>query len=208
MIPRSPAADTKLPTPASVSLQRLHDEMPTDRFTLGWLMRSLHKRSFGIIMLLLALVAITPGLSIVAGLLLMIPAFQMIAGKPAPVFPSRIATRSFPARRLAAVLQRSVPMLGYLERVVHPRWRTPPAATKRLVGAVIVILSATLVFIPIPLSNVVPALVIALISLAYIEEDGVLLSIALLAAVMVLMLAMAAVWEMLAGAKWLIDLWQ
>jgi hypothetical protein len=51
-------------------------------------------------------------------------------------------------------------------------------------------------------------LVIALISLAYIEEDGVLLSIALLAAVMVLMLAMAAVWEMLAGAKWLIDLWQ
>jgi hypothetical protein len=46
-----------------------------------------------------------------------------------------------------------------------------------------VILSATLVFIPIPLSNVVPVLVIALISLAYLEEDGVLLSIALLAAV-------------------------
>ena len=45
------------------------------------------------------------------------------------------------------------------------------------------VLSATLVFIPIPLSNVVPTLVIALISLAYLEEDGVLLSIALLAAV-------------------------
>jgi hypothetical protein len=56
----------------------------------GWLMHSLRKRSFGIIMLLLALVAIAPGLSIVAGLLLMIPAFQMIAGKPAPVFPRRI----------------------------------------------------------------------------------------------------------------------
>jgi len=38
-------------------LQRLHDEVPTDHFTLGWLMHSLHKRSFGIIMLLLALVA-------------------------------------------------------------------------------------------------------------------------------------------------------
>jgi hypothetical protein len=35
-----------------------------------------------------------------------------------------------------------------------------------------VVLSATLVFIPIPLSNVVPALVIALISLAYLEEDA------------------------------------
>ena len=64
-------------------LQRLHDEAPTDHFTLGWLMASLHRRSFGIIMLLLALVAIAPGVSIVAGLLLMIPAFQMIAGQPA-----------------------------------------------------------------------------------------------------------------------------
>ncbi|WP_420738107.1 exopolysaccharide biosynthesis protein [Bradyrhizobium japonicum] len=123
-------------------LQRLHDEVPANHFTLGWLTNSLRKRSFGIIMLLLALVAIAPGLSIVAGLLLMIPAFQMIAGKPAPVFPRRIATRSLPTKHLATVVQRSVPVLRYLERVVHPRWHTPLEATKRLVGAIVVVLSA------------------------------------------------------------------
>jgi hypothetical protein len=37
-----------------------------EKWVLGWLMHSLRKRSFGIIMLLLALVAIAPGLSIVA----------------------------------------------------------------------------------------------------------------------------------------------
>jgi hypothetical protein len=104
------------------------------------------------------------------------------------------------------VVQRSVPVLRHLEKVVHPRWHTPPEATKRLVGAVVAMLSATLVFIPIPLSNVVPALVIALISLAYLEEDGVLLLIAVLAAVIVLLVAMAAVWEMVAGARWIIGL--
>jgi hypothetical protein len=98
-----PPSDTKALIPTSVVLQRLHDEVPTDHFTLGWLMHSLRKRSFGIIMLLLALVAIAPGLSIVAGLLLMIPAFQMIAGKPAPVFPRRIATRALPTRHLAVI---------------------------------------------------------------------------------------------------------
>ena len=67
-------------------LQRLHDEAPMDQFTLSWLMSRLQKRSFGIIMLLLSLVAIAPGISVVAGLLLMIPAFQMVAGKAAPVF--------------------------------------------------------------------------------------------------------------------------
>src|SRR6202022_4616687 len=134
-------------------------------------------------------------LSIVAGLLLMILAFQMIAGKPAPVFPRRIATRSLPTKHLAAVVQRSLPVLRYLEKVVHPRWHTRLEATKRLVGTIVVVLSATLVFIPIPLSNVVPALVIALISLA------------LLAAVIVLAVATAAVWEMVVGAKWIINLW-
>jgi hypothetical protein len=203
---RSPA-DPRALVATSVVLQRLLDEVPADHFTLGWLMHNLRKRSFGIVMLLLAVVAIAPGFSIVAGLLLMIPAFQMIAGKPAPVFPHRIATRSLPTRHLAAVVQRSVPVLRYLEKLVHPRWHTPLEATKRLVGAVVVILSATLVFIPIPLSNVVPALVIALISLAYLEEDGVLLLIALLAAVIVLTVATVAVWEMVVGAKWIINLW-
>jgi len=78
-----PSPDKRLLVATSVLLQQLHDEVPADRFTLGWLMHSLHKRSFGIIMLLLALVAIAPGLSIVAGFLLMIPAFQMITGKTA-----------------------------------------------------------------------------------------------------------------------------
>ena len=72
-------------------LQRLHDEVPANHFTLAWLMGRLHTYSFGIIMLLLALVAIAPGLSIVAGLLLMVPAVQMIAGQSAPAFPRRIA---------------------------------------------------------------------------------------------------------------------
>ena len=64
-----------------------------------------------------------------------------------------------------------------------------------------------MVFIPIPLSNMVPAQAIALISLAYLEEDGVLLSISLLAAAIVLAVVAMAVWEMLVGAKWIIDLW-
>ena len=188
-------------------LQRLHDEAPSDHFTLGWLMGSLRRRSFGIVMLLLALVAMAPGVSIVAGLLLMIPAFEMIVGRPAPVFPRWIAARPLPTRYLAALVQRAVPVLRYLEKAIHPRWPTPFEATKRLVGIVVVILNTTLVFTPIPLSNVVPALVIALIALAYLEEDGLLLSIALLAAVLVVAIELVAVWETVLGAKWVIGLW-
>jgi hypothetical protein len=54
---------------------------------------------------------------------------------------------------------------------------------------------------PIPLSNILPAVLIALISLGYLEEDGVLLSISLLAAVVVLAVDLGLIWEVLHGAK-------
>ena len=53
------------------------NEAPGGHFTFGWLMGGPRKLSFGIIMLLLPLVAIAPGVSIAAGLLLMIPAFSV-----------------------------------------------------------------------------------------------------------------------------------
>jgi hypothetical protein len=52
----------------------------------------------------------------------------------------------------------------------------------------------------VPLSNIAPAIVIALISLAYLEEDGLLLCFALLAAVVLISVASAAVWGTIVGA--------
>jgi hypothetical protein len=47
--------------------------------------------------------------------------------------------------------------------------------------------------------NVAPAMVISLISLAYVEEDGLLLSVALLAAIILIGIASAAVWGTIVG---------
>ncbi len=199
--------DTIAFIPASVVLQRLHDQAPTDHFTLGWLMSGLQKRSFGLIMLLLAVVAITPGVSLVAGLLLMIPAFQMIAGHMAPVFPRRIADRPLSTRHLAAMVQRAVPVLRYLEKIIHPRWPISPGVMKRVVGLVILLLAVTLIVIPVPLSNVVPALTIALISLAYLEEDGLLLLVALLTGLIIIGIEAGAIWGTVAGAEWISRFW-
>jgi hypothetical protein len=47
-----------------------------------------------------------------------------------------------------------------------------------------------------------------MISLAYLEEDGLLLSIGLLIATIVLTVETVAVWEIIVAAKWMIGLWQ
>jgi hypothetical protein len=194
-------AEARTFVPASVVLQELHEAAPADQFTLGWLMGRLQKQSFGLIMLLLAIVAVAPGISILGGLLLLIPAFQMIAGRSAPIFPRWIANRPLPTKHLGAVVQRAVSVLKYLEKVVRPRFPTPPELTKRVVGIFVVLLCARLLLMPIPLSNILPAVLIALISLGYLEEDGILLSLTLLAAVIVLAIDLGLVWEILHGAK-------
>ena len=157
-------------------------------------MDRLGERSFGIILLLLAFLAFIPGVSPLAGALLTIPAFQMMRAHAAPVFPRRLSGRFFETRRLVAVIRRAAPVLRYLERFMYPRWATPFEATRRLVGGMVLLVSLTF-FVPVPLSNIPPAIVISLVALAYLEEDGVLLSLALIAAVALL----AAV---ISGAIW------
>jgi hypothetical protein len=88
-----------------------------------------------------------------------------------------------------------VPVLRYLEKLVRPRWHTPFEATKRVVGFVVLLLGATLL-VPVPLSNVMPFLAVMLIAFAYLEEDGVLLCIALAASLVLLLTTAVAVWGM------------
>ena len=88
-----------------------------------------------------------------------------------------------------------------MERFVRPRWATPFEVTKRVVGGIVLLLGASLLA-PVPLSNVPPALAIALIAFAYLEEDGVLLCAALAAALIMLAVAAVVAWETISATGW------
>jgi hypothetical protein len=191
--------DERMPT--STVLRDLLQHASTETITLAWLMDQLRERSFGLVLLLLGLLATLPGVSVVAGILIAVPAFQMVLGRHAPLFPRFLAVRSFRTRRLAAMLDYAVPPLRYLERYVRPRWQAPFGTAKRLIG-VAILLVGSLLFAPIPLSNVPPALVIVLLAFAYLEEDGVLLCLALSIILGLLMIAVGATWQAMSTAGW------
>jgi len=188
--------DPRVPT--SQALRDLLNGADPRRVTIRWLLDSLSERSFGIVMLLLGLVALIPGTSGIVGLLVAVPAVQMILGRKAPIFPGFVSRRQISTQRLARLIARIDPVLRRLERIIRPRWHTPFEATKRLVGFVLLLLGA-LLLVPIPLSNVIPALAIMLLALAYLEDDGVLLCIALVAALVAFALVAVIVWGMVKG---------
>ncbi len=90
-----------------------------------------------------------------------------------------------------------------LETFIRPRWHTPFVATKRLVGLIVVLLAVT-IFMPIPLSNIIPGALTMLVAFAYLEEDGILLCIVLLASVGSLFITGAEGWAAIRGANFLL----
>jgi hypothetical protein len=141
--------------PTSVVLEGLMHEAPAGTVSLGWLVARLGPRSFGLVLLLLGLLALLPGIAIAAGLLLAVPASQMLRGHAAPGFP-------------------------------------------RLVGALMLLLGMLLLATPVPLSNVPYAIAIILLAVAYLEEDGAALCIALGVAIVAFAAGVAALWPALA----------
>jgi hypothetical protein len=57
--------------------------------------------------------------------------------------------------------------------------------------------------LPVPFGHILPAFVIMIVALAYLEEDGVVLWLGLALALVSLSLSAAAGWGAVAGVKWL-----
>jgi hypothetical protein len=192
--------------PTSVMLAQLLKDLPQDQVSPAWLIGRLEKRSFGLVMLILALVGLLPGVGIVIGILLAFPAVQMILGRETPNLPRFLSSRRIATRHLARLATRTIPLVKRVEALIRPRLHTPFRATKRFVGLIVLLLAATLIW-PFPFSHIIPALVIMLISFAYLEEDGVLLCISLAAALLSLSITAATVWATVRATSLIERIW-
>jgi hypothetical protein len=126
----------------------------------------------------------------------------MVLGHETAVLPRIVAQRKVEVGRLARIIGIVVPRLAWLERLIRPRWPPPFHTTKRLIGIVMLLLGLSMM-VPVPFSHIVPALVIMVLALAYVEEDGVALTVALIAALVSLAITGAAVWGTVETIDWL-----
>lgn len=178
------------------------DRAPGARVPVRWLLEELGERSFGLTLLVMAVVALLPGLSTVVGLLVAWPAVQLMLGHDAASLPRAVARREIDAERLARVIAVIVPRLARVERLIRPRWPDLFDVLRRLVGAAMLLVGLTLAS-PVPFGQVVPAVVIMLLAVAYLEEDGFALLLALFAALASLALTGVAVWGAVETIDWI-----
>ncbi|MFM9889683.1 MAG: exopolysaccharide biosynthesis protein [Rickettsiales bacterium] len=158
-------------------LAALSDQFTGAKVTVGELTRALSGRAFGMLLLVLALPNLipipAPGLSALLGVPLIFVTFQMMLGMKTPWLPGMLARRSVKTERLQALCRRVVPWMCKLERVNRPRLMMLTATPMERVVALICVVLALMIVMPIPFGNAFPALAICLFAIGLMQRDGV-----------------------------------
>lgn len=159
----------------SATLLRIAAKPDRDRIFIRDLLLELDHRAIAAMLFIFAVpntIPVPPGVSGVLGAPLIFLAAQLMLGRP-PWLPRLISDRSFARTDFEKVVTKVGPWLQKSERLMQPRFEIlakPPA--EYLIGALVLLLAVVL-FLPIPLGNMLPAIAICILALGLIERDGV-----------------------------------
>jgi hypothetical protein len=192
---RQSADSRRVGPPLSEILTQIAGDDTRQRISIGDLLAALHDRAIGALIFAFALpniIPMPPGASSILGAPLLFLTAQLAFGR-SPWLPMAITNRSLDRSHFAAMVRRIAPWLARAERLLRPRLEIltrPPF--ENVIGGICLFLSIIL-FLPIPLGNMPPALAICVFALALLERDGIWVLAGLCAATA----AIAVVWGVL-----------
>ncbi|MEL7490151.1 MAG: exopolysaccharide biosynthesis protein [Pseudomonadota bacterium] len=155
---------------------------PTDTATLGDVLDRLDERAFGFLLLLLALPCCLPFVYLlpqIVSLPMLALAGQLAAGKHHPWFPEKLKAREFEISAFHKVLTRSERYVGWIEKLARPRLQFVTGPTGVRVVGFLMLLPTASIMVPLPSTNTVPGIGVAVTSLGLIERDGLLVILGL-----------------------------
>lgn len=175
-------ADRNGETGTRALLDSFCEGAPDEVLRLGEVFTGLGRRSFGMLLFVATLPAFIPIPGVagaLSGPLVVLLGLQLLAGRRRPWLPGFLARRGPHRSAMTTFRDRISPWLGRLERVVRPRSTAMldhPLAS-RFTGLHLIALGV-LLFLPIPLTNYLFALLLLLFAFALIERDGRLMGVA------------------------------
>lgn len=154
-------------------LRRLADDGGDAGLTLHEIRDRLDERAYGLLILLLSIPCLVPGLygvPQVAGLIVILLAGQMLVGREEPWLPRWFLNLRCKGSWLKAMADFAETKLGWIDRLSRPRLRRFADGPGEKLAAVFMILAT--ITIVMPLTNTIPSIALALLSVGLIQRDG------------------------------------
>lgn len=168
-------------------LRQIAADHPYERISIADIMARLDDRAFGALMFIFAVpnaVPTPPGTSVLLGAPLVFLSVQLLIGRSSPWLPALIANRSLLLADFARIVARVAPLIARAERLMKPRLTLLTTRPFDQLMGLVCLLLAVVIFLPIPLGNMPPAIAICLFSLSLLERDGLAYLLGLLTAVL------------------------
>lgn len=166
--------------PFSVVLMKIYADLPSQGMTLRQLLDKLGSRGRLALCILLSvpflLPVSIPGSSTPFGLVMAIVGIGVITDKPIHL-PRFLADKNIEMQYLQPILHKAINLIGRIERFTHPRYPMLTGKLSSIINGLVMILSAVLLMIPMPLpfANTIPAYGVLFLAAGNLEKDGLLI---------------------------------
>lgn len=177
---------SRSPRTTTAVLEDLVDAFPEERISFGELIDRLDSRAHGVLLLVLALpmcIPNVPGVSTIFGVLMMLPALQLVMGSRRLWTPRRARAWTFPRSGLVKTLQAAIPPLKRIEMLIKPRLSQLTRFPITILVGLQTLLMAVILILPIPFANWPPGMTVAMTALALLQRDGALMLLTIPAAI-------------------------
>jgi hypothetical protein len=159
----------------SAILTAIAEAQDKDRISIGDLLEALRHRALGALMFIFAVptaLPMPPGVSAILGAPLLFLTAQLTLGMR-PWLPKFITQRSLSRVDFSRVVATTVPWLAKAESVMRPRLTLLAMRPSVQVVGLIALCMSIVLFLPIPLGNMLPSIAICIMALGVLERDGV-----------------------------------
>lgn len=170
----------------SLVLRAVIETAPGDTISVREIIEAFGERAFGFVIILFSLpncIPAPPGMNSVFGIPVLLFAVQLALGFKKPWLPRRILDKRFRVATFRKIIDAAEPKLRRVENLLRPRHTAlfGPRGD-RLIGLFAVIL-ALCVIVPLPGTNWVPSIALVILSMAILQEDGLVLGFGILAGI-------------------------
>ncbi len=146
-----------------------------DYLSLLEIKMALHERGFGILMLFFALPVAIP-IPVISGLTsipMIMFSIQMMRGMDSPWLPKWIGAKTIRRSTIAMMVEKAAPYLKKMEKLMRPRFSfVSSRGGEKLIGLFSFVFALS-ILLPFPLTNLIPAVGVALMALGMLSRDGV-----------------------------------
>ena len=186
---------------------RLASEAGPDGLSIREIRDHMDERAFGLLILILTIPCLVPalyGVPQVLGVPIILLAAQILVGREEPWLPEGVLRRRVPKAWLDRMADFATKRMGWFERLSRPRLKWLACGPGERLAALFMIL-ATLTIV-LPMTNTVPSVALALLSVGLIQRDGLFVALGSAVAVAWAGLLIALGVGVVLGASWAVSL--